>query len=207
MLAQVRNTIGSCVAVLAALLLLAGCASNGKVPDAVTDANGGSYPIPEKTALIAVQRTLREVFPGSDINTLKGEYPGFFVVVQRSAATDARYARFMQDTLTYAVEVIPAQGREEGYFYRLKGSGASSSEEIGSMLRDRLKESFGAASRKVSTRVGSTKKPARSERETHPGTQGNDVFTTLRKLKQLYDEGVISEQEYLDTKRKLLGRL
>lgn len=212
------------IAVLVLIPLLAACASTAKSPEAVSLGDHQVYRVSETEALALARQALRRVFPDTDISKFDGEFPGYFAFVQRPTDTDIRYARFATETVTYTIEVIPVQARDdrgrpiEGYFYRLKGAGQNDAQ--GRILQAQLAELFDATGRGLPATQLTSLHKTKAEREaqlpreaepsrpsTAPAESGAGVYESLRQLKRLHDEGVLSDDEYQKSKARLLERL
>lgn len=212
------------IGILVLIPLLAACASTAKSPDELSPAEGQIYRISETEALALARQALRSVFPDEDIATFQGAFPGYFAFVQQPTDADLRYARFVAETVTYTVEVIPVQGRDaqgrqiDGYLYRLKGAGKADAQ--GQRLRAQLAELFDATGRGLpatqltalhKTKAEREAQPPREAKPSGPSTApvdpGADVYEALRQLKRLHDEGVLSDEEYQKSKSRLLERL
>ncbi len=209
---------------LALIPLLAACASTADAPDKLLPAEGRVYQLSETEALALTRQALRTVFPDTDITRFEGTYSGYFTFADSKTDADIRYARFIAKTVTYMVEVIPVQGRDgqgrpiEGYLYRLKGAGQRDAQ--GKILQARLAELFDATGRGLPATQLSALHKTKAEREaqlpreakpsapsTAPVAPGAGVYESLRQLKRLHDEGVLSDEEYQKSKARLLERL
>jgi len=214
------------IGMLVLIPLLVACASTAKSPDELSPAEGQIYRISETEALALARQALRRAFPDTDIATFEGAFPGYFTFVQHPTDTDVRYARFVAETVTYTVEVIPVQGRDgqgrqiDGYLYRLKGGAKGKADAQAQRLRAQLAELFDATGRGLPATQLTALHKTKAEREaqrpreaqpsepsTVPVNPGADVYEALRQLKRLHDEGVLSDEEYQKSKNRLLERL
>lgn len=200
------------------------------------DTNDIVYQITEKEALALTQWALEQALPDQKIHRLKKPRVGFFVH-EHAQKGNYKYARFREKTFIYEVDLLrvsgsTAQGQSViGYTYALKGDGdLKTGPEKLTRLAQQLGDGFEKTGRAVTVSSLRSEKPAppvispitspasdTNSTMTHPDKPAakeqpaveaeDDVFVKLKKLKELLDQGVITEEEFKVKKKELLDRI
>jgi len=201
-------------------LLILACASQSSPTRSEDPAIGRIYKISEHQALDLVRAAMQEALPDTKIYKTKDPRHGFYAIEEIEQG-DKRFARFQAKTYIHFVHVRPAHGRDDkgaavsGYYLRVSGSGdLESGPSRSARLKNRLEEVFEKTGRAVAVTeaaAGDFRDPAeqrqtdvRIEDEKAPS---DDVFEKLKKLKQLRDQEVVTEEEFQNKKRELLDRI
>ena len=173
------------------------------------------YDIPEEQAFQIAFAALGKVLPGNEITDIDGPLKGY------SASF-----RFLLDTYSQQVMVIPAIASGEGgktaqgYYYEVAGHGSSIVQGraknvrlfdvISSTAKSTGKAVLVSGARREAY-VGARWKQGESRNESLTPTtrsDGNpDSLTQIERLKQLRDQGTITEEEFQRKKRELLDRI
>jgi hypothetical protein len=174
----------------------------------------------EAEALSLAQATLAEMLPDAKIYPTQGSRRGFYATEEKAHGQPS-YARFLVETYTHRVYVLPAQGlnpageRVSGYYVEVSGSGVLPS---GRQHNDRLKaqlhiafEQTGQAVKVSQVESAAYTNPGWEPKESAPPEAGEapgpDIFEQLKKLKELRDQDVITEEEFQEKKKSLLDRI
>ena len=215
-----------------AVFAIAGC--SGYIPKTapLSESSGVIYQVNEQQALDLVHWAMRQALPDEKIYKLGQPRVGLFVheIVRPG---DLRWARFKETTYIYEVELRLSQGigpngdRVTGYTYALNGNGdlETGPDNLAAIERF-LKQAFEQTGRAATvTAVSDLKpgppiitspaapvmaptpvpeKPAVGEPEPAPA---GDVFEKLKKLKELNDQGIITDKEFEAKKKELLDRI
>jgi hypothetical protein len=208
------------IAFLLLCLILGGCSPRYPAARPVEAPDGVIYRIAETQALNLAKTALAETLPEVKIYPLKGAQRGFHATEEKTHG-QPNYARFLVETYTHYVYVLPAEGidstgeKVSGVFVKVSGSGVlASGRPHNEQLKARLsRELDGTGTGVKVSRLESVDHAApapeaqEGPKEAQQGATGQDVFDQLRKLKELRDEGVITEEEYQEKKRALLDRI
>lgn len=178
------------------------------------------YRISPKQALDLVHAAMQEALPDARINKAEAPRRGFFAIEEVEQG-DVRFARFQAKTYLHTVYVLPAQGKDEkgaavsGCIFHVSGSGdLESGSAHSALLKNYLEEVFENTGRAVAvtnavtgdfrTAPGQPQKDVQMADEKAPS---DDVFEKLKKLKDLLDQKVITDEEFQNKKRELLDRI
>jgi hypothetical protein len=182
---------------------------------------GVIYRLSESQALNLAHETLAAMLPDAKIYPAQGPRRGFYATEEKGHGAP-NYARFLVETYTHYVYVLPAQGRDaagqkvSGYYVEVSGNGVLPS---GSAHNDQLKAALHEAFEKTGKAVAVSEVESAGYATPAPEPQPTmapeaqkappaaDVFEQLRKLKELRDEGVITEEEFREKKKTLLDRI
>ena len=188
------------LSLIAFIVLLSGCSTHFSTLTPASSKDQILYLIQEDQALAIAYDSIVLTLPGRKIQEVEGSARGF-----------TTYFRFLLDTYTQTVLVFRAKGTDadgaevRGCYFEVSGSGTS-------FVQGRNKN-VQLYAKVVELADATMKKVAVSGVERIPYTQAVwrkkdiDVVDQLRQLKQLRDEGVISEAEFEALKKELLSRL
>lgn len=188
------------------------------------------YQVSTQEAISLSSEVLADVLPDSRV--LRLNKPRFGLMVhQTHQSGDAKYARFREKDYIYELDLMAMEGhtskgeRVAGFIFSIQGrgnleAGPGNVDKIG----QRLSAIFEASGRPVAIVAAREADPASQRptidqqvppqvvpRATDPAFEtvpaDNDTFTKLKKLKELLDEGVITEEEFQLKKKELLERI
>jgi hypothetical protein len=198
-----HNLIGkiSILSIFLVILLLNGCSTKFTT----SDSENGTilYTLEEKEAFKIAHHAMLDVLPGRKITILDGPTKGY-----------STYFRFVLDTYTQQILVLPASGIDQtgkhifGYYYEVSGSGSSIVQ--GRAKNVALFETLNRNLQETNTAVIVTH--LQNENYTSSisidlSKENNDAFDKLERLKDLYDQGILTEEEYLKKKLALLEKI
>ena len=145
--------------------------------------------------------------PGRKITILDGQVKGY-----------TTYFRFVLDTYTQQILIYRASGQNTkgekifGYYYEVSGSGSSFVQ--GRAKNVKLFETLNSSLKSTNSAVSITglkKENYLTNNPTqfllNPKGSKNEIYDNLEKLKKLYEDGVITENEYKQEKKELLDEL
>jgi hypothetical protein len=201
-------------------LLVVGCSSHYPAARPVDVPGGVIYRISEPEALNLARTTLAAMLPEVKIYPTQGARRGFYATEEKVHG-QPNYSRFLVETYTHHVFVMPAQGLDPagrkvtGYYVEVSGSGVLAS---GPPHNDQLKAGLRQAFEKTGQGVAVSAVESASYANVAPEPQasvppdvptapGQDVFEQLKKLKELRDQDVITEEEFQEKKKLLLDRI
>ncbi len=201
-------------------LLFIGCAAQSQSARPADLSVRLIYQMSEKQALDLVHSAFEATLAGIKIYKTKDPRRGFFAIEEIEQG-DVRYARFMAKTYVYMVHVLPAQGKNptgaivNGYYFNATGSGDL---ESGPARSDKLKAHLQELFEKTGSGVSVTdtarghlatqaEAPQKAVMIKNEKTTSDDVFEQLKKLKELLDQEVITEEEFSNKKKELLDRI
>ena len=194
---------------------LSGCSTNFSTLQPDNSSKQIIYAVPEEQAFQIAFSALGQVLPGREITDIEGPVKGYSATF-----------RFLLDTYSQQVIVIPASAKDEegktvrGYYYEVSGSGSSIVQGraknvrlfdvISSTAKSTGKAVLVSGARREAY-VGARWKQGESRNESLTPTtrsDGNpDSLTQIERLKQLRDQGTITEEEFQRKKRELLDRI
>jgi len=215
-----------------AVFAMAGCSGYIPKTDPLSESSGVIYQVSEQQALDLVHWAMRQALPDEKIYKLGQPRVGLFVheIVRPG---DLRWARFKETTYIYEVELRLSQGigpngdRVTGYTYALNGNGdlETGPDNLAAIERF-LKQAFEQTGRAATVTAVSDLKPgppiitspaapvmAPTPVPETPAVKGpepvpsGDVFEKLKKLKELNDQGIITDKEFEAKKKELLDRI
>ena len=167
------------------------------------------YRLRQEQAFAIAYDSIVTVLPGRKISEIDGPVKGY-----------STWSRFVLDTYTQQVLVIPVRGvtkdgeTVEGFYLEISGSGSSGSGRAKNVsLHRTIQENLDRQN--VSTAVTrieriSYKEPvfcSKANPSGAPPPLGVTVEERLKTLKSLFDQGLISEREYRDTRAKIIQSL
>ncbi|MFZ1982905.1 MAG: SHOCT domain-containing protein [Desulfatitalea sp.] len=224
--------IFSCLTIFATM----GCSGYMPKTKPVNESAAVIYQITEQEALDLSFWSMQEALPGQKIYQLGKPRVGLFVHEELRPG-DIRYARFKETDYIYEVDILRVEGtspqgdRISGYTYAVRGQGdLKEGPNNLTNVEKKIKETFGQTNRAVT--VTSVSEPEAgppkitsplpvpkeavqapapkaldaSIVEKEPAATG-DVFEKLEKLKKLFDQGIITEEEFEAKKKELLERI
>lgn len=195
------------------LSLLSGCATNFSTLQTESSHTQFLLAVPEEQAFQIAFSSFNLVLPGYEITDVDGPTKGY----------SANF-RFLLDTYSQQVMVIPASAKDHegrgirGYYFEVSGTGSSGQ---GRAKNVQLFETVSASARSTGKYVavsGVTRDSytgarwkqgdaARSSAALQTKTDGPDAVTQIERLQQLRDRGAITEDEFQQKKKELLGRI
>jgi len=156
------------------------------------------YKLSQEQAFNIAYNAISTVLPGRKISKIDGPVKGY-----------STWSRFVLDTYTQQVTVIPANGRTEngvaveGFYFEISGAGTSGSGRMTNVtLYETIQENLNQLSVAATvTRIerGTYSEPVfkNSSNSIEPlGSRPATVEERLGELKTLFDRGLITEQEY-----------
>lgn len=191
-------------------VVLAGCGSTHSTLQTEGSANHTIFAIPEEQAFQIAYGAITKVFPGYEIAEVDGPLRGYTTTF-----------RFVLDTYTQQVIVVPATGQASGgravsgYYFEVSGRGSSvvQGRAKNAELFDVVSQSARATGKATvvselsrGTYVGAKWKQG-DQRPASPVSSGSDVLTQIERLKQLRDSGAITDEEFAAKRKQLLDRL
>ena len=195
------------------LSLLSACATNFSTLQTEASPKQFLLAVPEEQAFQIAFSAFTTVLPGYKITDIDGPTKGY----------NANF-RFLLDTYSQQVMVIPASAKDadgkniRGYYFEVSGTGSSgqgraknvqlfetvsaSAKATGKLLAASsvTRESYTGARWKQAQTAGSGPTPAAK-------TDAPDALTQIERLQQLRDRGAITEDEFQQKKKELLGRI
>jgi hypothetical protein len=190
-----------------AALALAGCSTNFDTAEVEGSDRKRIYAIDQSRAFQIAHDSIASVLPGRKISKVDGPTKGY-----------STYSRFMLDTYTQQVLVIPLEGKNEAgetvKGYNLNVSGSGTSVMIGRSKNINLYEEvqLRLAETGSGVLVGRTERRAYEEpvfpSADGPSTNKRGTADTpeerLRNLNDLYQDGLITEEEYQRKRQEVL---
>lgn len=182
-------------------LFLGGCSTKFTT----TESEQGTiiYQLEEKEAFKIAHHSMLSVLPGRKITIINGPTKGY-----------STYFRFGLDTYTQQILVFPALGINQngnktfGYYYEVSGSGSSfvqgraKNVQLYETLNKKLQESKSGV---IVTNLQNAKYTTTSSVDI--SNDSNGAFDDLERLKDLYDKGILTEEEYKKKKSELLEKI
>lgn len=196
------------LAIVAALL--SGCSTSFSTLRQDEAASQVIYQVDEAQAFQIAFSSLGRVLPGYEITDIDGPVKGYTATF-----------RFVLDTYTQQVMVIPAVGRGtggdpvRGYYFEVSGRGTSLQ---GRAKNVELFETVSGAAKSTGKGITATAvasapytgakwKQGDANRVAPPSSSANDALDQIERLKVLRDRGAITDSEFEKKKTELLGRI
>ena len=164
------------------------------------------YRLSQEQAFAIAYNSIVTVLPSRKITEINGAVRGY-----------ETYFRFVLDTYTQVVMVIPARGTTsdgeviDGFYFEISGSGSSGQGRMKNVkLRDTVQADLdelnvAAVVAKVEGRPYATEEEAKAAEPA--GAANKPTKERLKELKDLYDQGVITEDEYNSQRAKIIDSL
>lgn len=190
------------------VFLLCGCST--KFSTIESDQNTVLYKLDEDNAFKIAHKSMLSVLPGRKITIIDGPTKGYSTTF-----------RFVLDTYSQQILVFRASGNDPkgnkvfGYYYEVSGSGSSfvqgrsKNVKLYDTLTDNLKSTNSAVSVsnvKNETYITASRNKASQTSKTAQSPK-DEIFLNLERLKDLYDKGILTEEEYKKEKEELLDKL
>ncbi|WP_373034019.1 SHOCT domain-containing protein [Sulfurovum sp.] len=191
----------SLFALLSFIFLLNGCSTKFTT----TESENGTilYKLEEKEAFKIAHHSMLNVLPGRKITIIDGPTKGY-----------STYFRSGLDTYSQQILVFPASGIDQsgnkvsGYYYEVSGSGSSFVQ--GRAKNVSLYETLNKKLQETNSGVIVTNLKNEKYSSTISGNfseENNEAFDNLERLKELYDKGILTEEEYKNKKAELLEKI
>ena len=190
-----------------AALVLAACSTANSTLKSEGSTTQVLYDIPEQQAFQIAFSSLGRLLPGYEITDIDGPTKGYTATF-----------RFVLDTFTQQVMVIPAVGKGSdgrqvrGYYFEVSGRGSSGqglakNHQLFEMVAEAAKATGkGVAVTSVgnASYTGAQWKQGQLAQKSGTGTEAMDQ---LERLKALRDSGAVTADEYEKKKKELLDRI
>ena len=196
-----RKIAGS---ILILLTLISGCSTSFSTLK--SDNQDVLYQIDERQAFQLSQAAILKTMPGRKITEINGTVKGY-----------STYTRFGLDKYSQQILIYPASGVTSeaepvsGFYFEVSGAGTSGSGRAKNVaLWESLLESLENTATKVAVNeLTLTAYASDNPFEQKEMAQGDslDVYAKLEKLKDLHDQGALTDAEYMSKKAPLVDQL
>lgn len=195
--------------VLALVVLLSACSThfNTSIREGVDGYT--IYRLRQEQAFAIAYDSIATVLPGRKISEIDGPVKGY-----------STWTRFVLDTYTQQVLVIPARGitkdgeTVEGFYLEISGSGSSGSGRAKNVslhkaIQENLDQQDVATAVTRIERISYKEPVFRNKANPSRSSPPPDISVEerLKKLKSLFDQGLISEREYSDKRASIIQSL
>ncbi len=202
------------ILLLSILALLTGCSTNFSTLRPENSQKQVIYAIPEGQAFQIAFSSLAQVFPGRTITDIDGPVKGYSTTF-----------RFVLDTYSQQVIVIPASAKNtegntvRGYYFDISGSGTSAQGRAKNIQLYETISSYAEATGKAIPVTDVNREPYTGAHwkqgdeggssQGHPSRPKDapDPLLQIQRLKQLRDQGAITNEEFERKKKELLERI